>query len=115
MKKHLILFSEKKNMQLPDDVLNLIKVMSKPLPNNGYTTGLSDSEIALLYIDVWALNNFKDDAKFMFIISSSKKGWFIQIYDENTVYYNYTWTTKELRQWDGYVGFYSNRSYLKID
>lgn len=98
-------------MQLPDDVLSLIKNLSQPFPNSGYTTGLSDSEIARLYVDVWAWNNFNDNAIFTFIISSSKKGWFITIYDEDTVYYKYTWSIKDLRQWDGYVGYYSNRTY----
>ena len=102
-------------MQLPDDVLTLIKRMSRPIPNSRYTTGLTDEEIALLFIDVWMWNNFNDNANIMFIISSSIKGWFITIYDDDKVYYKYTWTIKDLRQWDGYVGYYCNRSYLKID
>ena len=60
-------------MQLPDDVLTLIKSLSRPIPNNGYTMGLTDEEIALLFIDVWMWNNFKDDANFMLLLVQVKR------------------------------------------
>ena len=94
-------------MELPEDVLALIKVFSQPIPNNLVTAGLNDSQIAEFFVDTWIEDKFAEEAKLLFIISFSKKGCFISIYDFKFVYYEYTWSVSDLRGWDGYVG---NRS-----
>jgi hypothetical protein len=100
-------FIEKKKMEFPDDVLALIKAFSQPIPNNIITTGLDDGQIAEFFVDSWIEDKFAEDANLLFIISFSKKGCYISIYDFKFVYYEYTWSVTDLRSWDGYVG---NRS-----
>jgi hypothetical protein len=98
-------------MELPKDVLLLIKEFSQPIPNNIFTRGVLDCQIATIFVDTWIEDKFVEDANIFFIISCSKKGWFISIYDFNFVYYEYTWSVSDLRSWDGYVG---NRSAYPI-
>jgi hypothetical protein len=94
-------------MELPDDVKSLIKAFSLPIPNNIVTKGLEDSQIANFFVDSWIEDKFAENANIFFVIISSKKGWFIRIYDVNFVYYEHTWSVTDLRSWDGYVGYRS--------
>jgi len=98
-------------MELPDDVLILIKEFAQPIPNNIITKGLRDNQIAEFFVTMWIEDKFVEDATIYNKISSSKMGWYISIYDFKFVYYEYTWSITDLRNWDGYVG---NRSAYPI-
>ena len=90
-------------MALPDDVLFTIKEFSKPLPNSDFTRGLTDKQISEFFVDTWAEDKFDTNEYLNYNIIFSHKGCSICIYDYKFVYYEYNWSIKELREWDGNV------------
>ena len=89
-------------------MLGLIKDLSQPLPNSTYTQGLTDENIAWCFVDTWLEDKFAEYSNINVNVIFSKNRWFISIYDIYNIYYSYTWSIAELRQWNGYVG---SRSY----